>query len=715
MLSENHFLANSSNIHREIISEEIFLIGKTWANKKDDIMQTGKELIRLLIPLAKSGISEITTIIDDISSLTTPEGIPMYVKLLTAPSFLIQLNTFTTCFYTCINIPPLMERMLIFLLNEVKRNNYIRYITWIFKKFNIVSDCDKTILVDIARYIVTTWSMVKIKSDITPRWLIIGYLLKACKNEIINGEIKQAIFYDWLFFNKERDLATIEPGLLVIFNSLKEFSEISMELVEFLDIYSENFSPGLKTKIRENIGEAFRHSEIVQMIPSLRILLKEEKITKEIKNTFEQLIKSKEDSNDKTNELKFEKIDISISNLPEKSQEYDINKPKILTNEFFMDNSIQDLINPITLKNFVTFRSINTFRLLLEDFCKEYVNKSKSSNKLSAPNDIPLHFAHFYLNSFKDELIQQIKPIDENKVIHLHFIEFIINKQMEKKDKEVVLLANSLFEICNLHKGFASRIIVTLTKNIKIYGKEVFNVFNLIYKDGRTVLKEFFTTCLDELNLDLMNFFIEKGLSLFNPIFRDDMDLLNFVIIYSGRNNLNKIITDIEAGKFFLFEKNLVQVISKLNEMNVNEQSRYWEVITAHDLAWLNLSEFLVKLSKILKENFQKINFNGFTFFKGLCGIAKKHKNKNLEFYPIFSFPFQLCENIYDLFLVLNLDSNSICLIMQEFFKNNKDNNNTENFTKLLKELIKLDKLNSGGLFDRNYIKSNFAGIHIDI
>ena len=36
----------------------------------------------------------------------------------------------------------------------------------------------------------------------TQRYVLIGYFLQNIKNEIIAGEVKQALFIDWLFFNK---------------------------------------------------------------------------------------------------------------------------------------------------------------------------------------------------------------------------------------------------------------------------------------------------------------------------------------------------------------------------------------------------------------------------------------------------------------------------------------------------------------------------------
>lgn len=42
-------------------------------------------------------------------------------------------------------------------------------------------------------------------SDIIPRWAVIGWLLTTCTSNIASANAKLALFYDWLFYDPERD------------------------------------------------------------------------------------------------------------------------------------------------------------------------------------------------------------------------------------------------------------------------------------------------------------------------------------------------------------------------------------------------------------------------------------------------------------------------------------------------------------------------------
>ena len=74
---------------------------------------------------------------------------------------------------------------------------------------------------------------------------------------MISALIKQAIFYDWICFKKDKDnVNLIEPAVQIIFYSAKEYPDLTMELLEFLDCYSEYFdknnkSPMFKPAITE--------------------------------------------------------------------------------------------------------------------------------------------------------------------------------------------------------------------------------------------------------------------------------------------------------------------------------------------------------------------------------------------------------------------------------------------------------------------------------
>ena len=54
------------------------------------------------------------------------------------------------------------------------------------------------------------------------RWAVIGWLLTTCTNQVAASNAKLALFYDWLFFDSEKDnIMNIEPAILVMHHSMR--------------------------------------------------------------------------------------------------------------------------------------------------------------------------------------------------------------------------------------------------------------------------------------------------------------------------------------------------------------------------------------------------------------------------------------------------------------------------------------------------------------
>jgi hypothetical protein len=172
---------------QEIPKNELQIISTLWENKKDNILFIGRELIKTLMTIAKANLPEINSIIDDIKN-SSCDSVPTYQKILFAPQHFIGLSR-----YVQLQIPPLLERMLIFVINDVKRSNYYTYMGWLVKKFEITSELELGIFSDITRLLVTCYSFFNLnkqKGDYTPRWVLLGYILKVCRgNSLISAEV----------------------------------------------------------------------------------------------------------------------------------------------------------------------------------------------------------------------------------------------------------------------------------------------------------------------------------------------------------------------------------------------------------------------------------------------------------------------------------------------------------------------------------------------
>lgn len=64
-------------------------------------------------------------------------------------------------------------------------------------------------------------------SDIIPRWAVIGWLLTTCTSVITASNTKLALFYDWLFFEPEKDnIMNIGKDYIIYFKCI--FSTLAL-------------------------------------------------------------------------------------------------------------------------------------------------------------------------------------------------------------------------------------------------------------------------------------------------------------------------------------------------------------------------------------------------------------------------------------------------------------------------------------------------------
>ena len=270
----------------EIYETQIYILTKIYTEKKQEIFSIGRELIRNLISIWNSNIEIINTIKTDISS--------NYENILSISNSIDGYNIFTT-----INIPPIMERKLAFILTGVKKNSstYSYYINWLFREYKIENSIGNTLLVDITRFIMTNnyyYMKYQYDEDYIPRWLILGYLLKHIKNHIISSEIKQTIFLDLILFDKIKDnYYLIEPCLSCIIINLKEFPAISEELIEFLEHYVKHFDNKNVQKRINSICDAFQiFEQRGRNNNDFDKLIRNSKMEEKFKNSFINLIKN---------------------------------------------------------------------------------------------------------------------------------------------------------------------------------------------------------------------------------------------------------------------------------------------------------------------------------------------------------------------------------------------------------------------------------------
>lgn len=210
-----------------IRQKEIDLCSSLLKEKFTDCLVIGRDLVRLLQNVAR--IPEFEKIWKDI--FTNPTSL--------SPNFqgVLQLMQARTSrrFLQC-RLTPDMEKKIVYITSLVKFGQQRRYQEW-FQRQYLSTPESQSLRCDLIRYIcgVIHPSNEVLCSEIIPRWAIIGWILSSCTSNVAAANAKLSLFYDWLFYDKEKDnIMNIEPAILVMFHSMRNHSVITVGLLDFL-------------------------------------------------------------------------------------------------------------------------------------------------------------------------------------------------------------------------------------------------------------------------------------------------------------------------------------------------------------------------------------------------------------------------------------------------------------------------------------------------
>ena len=102
--------------------------------------------------------------------------------------------------------------------------------------------------------------------------------------QVAASNAKLALFYDWLFFQLEKDnIMNIEPAILVMHHSIKPHPAITATLLDFLCRIITNFFPKEQEKVRNGIFSSLKQILEKRVLPSLSPLFDNPKLDKELK------------------------------------------------------------------------------------------------------------------------------------------------------------------------------------------------------------------------------------------------------------------------------------------------------------------------------------------------------------------------------------------------------------------------------------------------
>lgn len=238
-------------------------------------LKIGRDLVRLLQDLVH--ISEFKEIWNDVVGSDI--------------SKIHQLKTSSR--YFLLRISPEMETQLRFLLANVKLGSHKRHQIWFLKKF-LLGPEKETLLIDIVRFICCVVHPTNeiIRSEIMPRWAVIGWFLELCRqNHHVERRVMLALFYDWLFFDERVDsIMNVEPAALLMLWSIPQYPHITHSLLEFLLHLVDTYDVTRRDMIMRGVASAFREIERKGVVLSLDMFLSSPEIAPDLKKKLSNLV-----------------------------------------------------------------------------------------------------------------------------------------------------------------------------------------------------------------------------------------------------------------------------------------------------------------------------------------------------------------------------------------------------------------------------------------
>ncbi|GBP60192.1 Integrator complex subunit 3 homolog [Eumeta japonica] len=279
-LIEDHNMSPLLPLRQKEVNFVISLIRERFS----EVLTLGRDLVRLLQNVAR--IPEFNQLWQDM--LTNPKSLcPSFTNI----SQLLQTRTSRR--YLQSRLTPDMERKLVFLTSQVRFGHHKRYQEW-FQRQYLATPESQSLRSDMIRFIVGVIHPTNelLCSDIIPRWAVIGWLLTTCTSNVAASNAKLALFYDWLFYDSEKDnIMNIEPAILVMHHSMRSHPAVTATLLDFLCRIIPNFYPPYADKVRQGIFNSLQQIIEKRVLPNLQPLFDSPKLDRELRTTVRDTFK----------------------------------------------------------------------------------------------------------------------------------------------------------------------------------------------------------------------------------------------------------------------------------------------------------------------------------------------------------------------------------------------------------------------------------------
>ncbi|PIA12800.1 integrator complex subunit 3 [Coemansia reversa NRRL 1564] len=273
--------------HTELRSNESSFVVRLLRERFSECAMIGRDLIRMLQDAAR-----------------VPAFAELWRDLLQSPQ---KLSTQLTSIEQILRVPTPrvflanrltveMERRLVFILEHVPVAGFTRNLMWFVQRYLSTPESE-TLYSDLVRFVVGVVHPPNavLASNVVPRYVFLGALLRFVRSQVVAANVKLALFYDWLCYDPQRDsIMNIEPGVLLIARSIDRYAYLTASLVEFLSFVVDAYAPALATVIHRSIGLVMLGAVEKGVLPSLTPVCEHPRIDtttrRQLHHLFPQLV-----------------------------------------------------------------------------------------------------------------------------------------------------------------------------------------------------------------------------------------------------------------------------------------------------------------------------------------------------------------------------------------------------------------------------------------
>ncbi|KAJ1961769.1 hypothetical protein GGI12_003059 [Dipsacomyces acuminosporus] len=266
----------------DLCKQESEFVVRLLRAKFTECSMIGRDLVRVLQDVAKlPAFRDLWRDIVHYPQSIGPHftGIEQLLRAPTPKAFLANRLTFD------------MEAKLLFILERLPFNAYSRNITWFAQRYLNTPESE-SLYCDLIRYICGVFhpSNAVLASNIVPRYVLLGSILRFIRSQPVAANAKLALFYDWFFYDPQVDnIMNVEPGVLIMARSLDRYTYLTQTFIEFLAFVSDAYFPTLAQSIRRSVGLTMRDAVEKGVVPSLVPIFEHPKIDANTKRYMQQL------------------------------------------------------------------------------------------------------------------------------------------------------------------------------------------------------------------------------------------------------------------------------------------------------------------------------------------------------------------------------------------------------------------------------------------